>query len=202
MLDEIFAILAKNTNVTNAVAAVASATAAGFAVLVSGVAVYMSYATLKHQRRHNVLSVRPIPIVTVADFEDSISVKVRNHGSGPMLVKRVYVGNGTHGKKSLVEWMPELPAGVLWSNFVGAVSDRSLLPGSEIVLLDLSGDHEDNTFLVARGATRAALEPLTVVVEYTDIYESIFKPYTKDLTWFGRHKVSDEPITSMAPAAA
>lgn len=104
-----------------------------------------------------------------------------------MLVKRVHVGDGMQVKESLVEWMPDLPAGLLWSNFVGPVSDRSLLPGSEIVLLELSGDHNDKAFRAARDAARSALERLTVMVEYTDVYESSFKPCTKELKWFGRH---------------
>ena len=110
-----------------------------------------------------------------------------------MLLKRVHVGDGTHKKESLVEYMPDLPTGVLWTNFVGPVANRSLLPGSEMILLELSGDNENKVFCVARDATRTALAPLTVVVDYTDIYESIFKLYTKDLTWFGRHKVVGTP---------
>jgi hypothetical protein len=186
VLSELFALLAKDPNTTNAVATVASAIAATFAVVVSSIAVYVSLVTLKHQRRHNVLSVRPIPIVTVADYEDSIRVKVRNHGSGPMIVKRVQASNGTQMKEGLLEWMPALPTGVLWTTFVGPVSDQSLLPGSELVLLELSGDCEDRVYRAARAAIRDALAPLSVVVDYTDIYDSDFKPYTKALTWFGR----------------
>lgn len=185
MLNELLTLLSKEPNLTNAVAAVASAVAAGLAVVVSAVAVYISYITLKRQNRHNVLSVKPIPIVTVADFEDSIRIKVRNHGSGPMIVKRVHVGDGKSTKESLIEWMPNLPPGLLWSNFVGPVSDRSFLSGSEIVLIELSGDHKDEVFRAARDAIRSALERLTVIVEYTDIYDSNFKPCTKKLTWFG-----------------
>ncbi|MFM9888490.1 MAG: hypothetical protein ACKVQT_36155 [Burkholderiales bacterium] len=193
MLSELFSYLAKEPNTTNALAAVASAIAATFAVVVSGIAVCVSYLTLKHQQRHNVLSVRPIPIVTVADYEDAIRVKVRNHGSGPMLVKRVQVVDGTSVKESLVEWMPDLPDNILWGNFVGPVSDRSLLPGSEMVLLELNGDHEDKAFRSVRDTVRKALAPLTVVVTYTDIYESSLDPYMKDLTWFGRHEVGRYP---------
>ena len=189
MLGDLVALLAKDPNTTSAVATVASAIAAAFAVVVSVIAVYVSCVTLKHQRRHNELSVRPIPIVTVADFEDSIRVKVRNHGSGPMLIKKVSVSADDQVKHALTEWMPDLPKGMFWTNFVGPVTDRSLLPGGELVLLELSGDDAENLFCAARDATRKALAPLTVTVEYTDIYESDFKPYAKDLSWFARHNV-------------
>ena len=193
MLSELFALFAKDTNATNAFAAVASAIAAVVAVLMSALAVYVSYVTLKHQRRHDVLSVRPIPIVTVADFEDSVRVKIRNHGSGPMIVRRVHVNDGESLKESLVECMPELPPDMLWTNFVGQVSDRGLLPGSEIVLLQLDGEHADENFTQARDAIRDALAPLTVIVDYTDIYETTFKHYTKELAWFGRHRIGSYP---------
>lgn len=193
MLNELLAVLARDPNATNAVAAAASAISAALAVVMSALALYVSYITLKHQQKHNVLSVRPIPIVTVADFEGSIRVKVRNHGSGPLLIKRVQVRDDTNMKESLVEWMPELPSGLHWANFVGPVFDRSVLPGSEIMLIELNGEFEDLTFRSACGAIRDALAPLTVLVEYTDIYESTFKHYVKDLSWFGRHRVGRYP---------
>jgi hypothetical protein len=188
MLNEICLLLAKGSNLTNAVATVASAIAAILAVLVSACALRVSHLTLKHQQQHNILSVRPIPIVTVLDREDSVRVKIRNHGSGPMLIQHVRVTNGVDGKESLMDWMPELPAGMLWTNFAGALSDRSLLPGSEIILLQLDGGHENETFAQGRDAVRTALAPLQVAVDYTDIYESTFKKYAKELTWFGRPK--------------
>lgn len=84
--------------------------------------------------------------------------------------------------------MPALPAGVLWTNFAGPISDRSLLPGSEIILLQLDGEQENGAFAQGRANVRAALAPLQVTVEYTDIYESTFKKYAKELSWFDRHK--------------
>lgn len=192
-MNHLFAAIAKDPNTANAVATVASAIAAALAVLVSAIAVFVAYVTLKNQQRHNVLSVRPIPIVTVADFEDSVRIKVRNHGSGPMLITRVQVEDGVSIKESLVKWMPQLPPGMLWNNFVGPVCDRSLLPDREIVLLQLDGDCEDQAFKQARDSIRDALAPLTVVVDFTDIYGSTFEHYSKELAWFSRHQVGAYP---------
>ena len=191
MLNELVSLLAKDPNLTNALATAASVFVAGAAFVVSVVALYVAHATLKHQRRHNLLSVRPIPIVTVADYEDSLRIKIRNHGSGPLIVKNVQVADGTSVKESLVDWMPELPTGMAWTTFVGPVKSRSLLPGSEIALLELSGDSADAKFGRARDVVRSALSPLRVVVEYTDIYDSDFEPHTKGLSWFGRHQSHD-----------
>ena len=86
MLNELLNALAKDPNSTNALATVASATIAVAALFVSAVSLFVAYRTLRHQRRHNVLSVKPIPTVMAADHEDSLRVKLRNHGSGPLIV--------------------------------------------------------------------------------------------------------------------
>jgi hypothetical protein len=188
IIEDAIALLAKKPDVTNALAAVASAVTAVLALTMSLVAVVVSCLTLMYQRRHNVLSVKPIPAVTYADLEESIRVKLRNHGSGPLLVKCVKVSNGNQTRDAVVEWMPRLPKEVSWTFFAGVIADRSLLPGSEIVLLELDGDPKTELFRAGRDATRDALAPLTVRVDYTDIYDSHFEPYVQDLAWFGRIK--------------
>jgi hypothetical protein len=186
VLSDFFKLLAQDPNTTNALAAVASACAAAFAVVLSAIAAYVSFVTLKHQQKHNVLSVRTIPMVTFGDYVNSVWVKVRNHGSGPMLVKELRVKSGKDVKETLVGWMPALPRGVIWTDFTGPVSNRSVLPGGEILLLELDGAVEDSVFRRARDSVRDALATLTVVVEYTDIYESTFENYSLKLDWFAR----------------
>ncbi len=155
-------------------------------MVIAAVSLFVAHATLKHQRRHNVLSVKPIPIVTVADHEDSLRVKLRNHGSGPVIVKELHVTDGSGIKESLIDWMPDLPGQLLWTNFAGPIRNRSVLPGSEIVLLEFTGDSTDRAFTKARDGVRSVLSRLTVVVRYTDIYDSGFDPHAQDLSWFGR----------------
>ena len=190
MLGEIVAILTKDPNLTNAIATVVSAIATTVAVFVSLLAVYISFITLRRQHQHNVLSVRPIAYVTVADFENSIRVKIRNHGSGPMLITRLEVSDGTSVKQTLIDWMPAFPNQISWTNFTGSIVDRSLLPGSEIVLLELTGNDDDTSFCISRDIARNALASLSVSIHYTDIYKSPLPQYKKNLSWFGRN--SDE----------
>jgi len=59
-------------------------------------------------------------------------------------------------------------------------------PGSEIVLIEFAGDPANPVFAKARDRIRAALARLTVIVQYTDIYDSHFTAYVKELSWFGR----------------
>ena len=62
----LFELLSNEKDLANAIAAVASALTALIALFVSPWALHI-------QRRHNVLSIRPIPEVTVADYEDTFA---------------------------------------------------------------------------------------------------------------------------------
>lgn len=186
-MNELLAYLAKDANLTNALATVASVIIALAAFIISVVSLYVSHAALKIQRRHNVLSVKPIPMVSVADYEDRLTVKILNNGSGPLIIKGVQVKKESQVYESLVDWMPCLPDGMYWATFVGSVKNRSLLPGNEIKLLELTGDHTENEFKKVRDNCRAALCKLTIVLEYTDVYGSTFEFHEKQLSWFGRN---------------
>lgn len=186
-MNELLAYLAKDANLTNALATVASAVIALAAVIISVVSLYVARAALKNQHRHNVLSVKPIPMISVADYEDRLTVKILNNGSGPLIIKGVQVKKESEVRESLVDWMPSLPDGMYWATFVGPVKNRSLLPGNEIKLLELTGDHSEEEFQKARDNCRAVLCQLAVVLEYTDVYGSAFEFHEKQLSWFGRN---------------
>lgn len=186
MLDELLRVLAKDPNLTNAVATVVTAVVALAALFVSAVSLFVGWTTLRHQRTHNVLSVRPIPTVTTADHEDFLRIRLRNHGSGPLIVTDRSVSNRNHVEKTLIEWMPDLPDDLLWANFAGRIKNRSLLPGGEITLLELNGDFRNAAVVAARNSVRTALSRLTVTIRYTDIYNSQFASHSQDLAWFGR----------------
>ena len=186
-MDELLTYLSKDANLTNVLATVASAVIALAALVISVASLFVSRATLKKQHRHNILSVTPIPMVSVADYEDRLTVKILNNGSGPLIIKNVTVKKESQARESLIAWMPSLLDGIYWTTFVGPIENRSLLPGNEIKLLELTGDHPDEKFEKARDECRAALCPLTVALEYTNVYESVFPPYEKCLSWFGRN---------------
>ena len=185
-LTTVFEYLKQNDGVASAVAALTSAVAAVIALLISLIAVYVAWKTAKQQREHNTLSVRPIPEVTVADYEDSLRVKLRNHGSGPLLIKSfsaVFQGNSC---KSMIDCMPDIN-GRHWTNFSGTIDGRTLLPGKEIVLVELTAEPNERNFEVPRDIARLSLSETEVHVSYSDIYGSCFPQYTKNLSWFRRN---------------
>jgi hypothetical protein len=186
-METLVALLNSDANAANAFAAMLSAVAALLAVLVSGISVIVAVRALVHQRKHNVLSVSPLPEVTVADYENSLRVKLRNNGTGPLLVKAVTIRGGTQESEKLIDCMPVLPTARPWTHFSGSLVGRSLQPGTFIPLLELTRSPGEERFDECRDIVRSALAPLSVHVVYTDVYGSEFLPYVKELSWFGRH---------------
>ena len=186
-MDALVILLKSDVNAANAFGALASAAAAFLALFVSCVSVWIAVSSARSQRRHNELSVRPLAEVTVADYENSLRVKLRNNGCGPMIVLALTVSDGSSAHESLIEWMPTLPQGRLWNTFTHALRRRTLQAGAEIVLLELTEHEGEAHFSVCRDQVRSALAPLTVNVEFTDIYGTVIQPCRKPLSWFGRN---------------
>lgn len=189
-MEALIELLKSDVNAANAFGALASAAAALLALLVSAISVGISVWAVKSERKHNELSVRPLAEVTVADYEDSLRVKLRNHGIGPMIIVAVTVSDGKNAKSSLLEWMPELPNDHGWTNFSGDLRGCTLAPGSEIVLLELTEFEGEEDFSHYRDLVRPSLASLTVNVEFTDIYNTVMQPTKKQLSWFGRHNAA------------
>lgn len=182
--------LGANVATANAMSSVANTVIAVCALFVSLVSLYVASATLRHQRQHNMLSVTPIPEVTVADFENSLRVKIRNHGSGPLLIRRVEVSDGSQILESVIAWMPDLPAGMFWVTYAENLKGTSLLPGKEVILAQLDGDETDAEYVAMRDECRGLLRKLSVCVEFSDVYGTRMIPLVKKLDWFGRHLAS------------
>jgi hypothetical protein len=179
-MHSVFDWLIANHEIANAVAAIFGAAAALIALFVSVVALWL-------QRRHDVLSVKPIPEVTVADYEDSLRVRLRNFGVGPMVITGLRVLKDGVTKPSVVDWMPPLPNGRPWNHFAVDFAMRTLSAGGMIPVLELTQADGESQFSACRDAARRALCPLTVEIEFTDVYGTRFKAYSKPLSWFGRN---------------
>jgi hypothetical protein len=185
-MNELIALLQRDANAANAFGALASAVAAFLALIFSVVAIWISMRNARAQERHNELTVRPLAEVTVADFEDSVRVKLLNNGTGPMILKAITVSDGKDALSNLIDWMPDLPHGRAWTNFSKNFASRTLAAGSELVLVELTEMEDEVGFARCRDVVREALSPLTVNVEYMDIYNNTMKPVRKPLDWFGR----------------
>ena len=176
-------------NEASALVAITSVSVAFLAFVTSVVSIYISASSLKHQQKHDVLSVSPIPEIIIADYEHSLQVKIMNKGSGPLIIKDFSVLKDSESKSSIIAWMGNLPKGRLWTNFAENVEDCAIMPGEYILLLELSADSESEKpdFSESRNLCRLWLRNLTCQVVYTNVYETHFPPYIVNLSWFGRN---------------
>lgn len=167
--------------------AIANVVIAAAALLVAGVSIWFTNRGIQKQSEHNRLSVVPIPFIALADFENHLRVRVRNDGTGPMIVRKVSArrAHGAAEHDDLVSYMPELPPGLSWTNFSsGEVG--SIPVGGDAILLELKVDQSKTVEAEFRDSCRQALSGLEIVVEYTDVYQSEFPPKTRCLDWFSR----------------
>jgi hypothetical protein len=99
--DQVFDFLVSKPEVANAAAAIGSAVVASIALVLSLISLWISIAALRHQRKHNRLSVRPLAYIMIGDYEDRVFVKLTNNGTGPMIIKSIKVINASNPSEQL-----------------------------------------------------------------------------------------------------
>lgn len=156
------------------------------ALLVSLLSIYLTWASLHVQRRHNRLSVKPIPFCKPRDHLEEINVIISNNGTGPLLIKSVSIDDGITSKRDLISWIPRSPAGINRPKFVSIYSRWSIPANGSIILFELRGNSSNADFVQYRENVRQVLSKLFVSIEYTDIYNSKFDTFRDDLSFFAR----------------
>ncbi len=191
---EILNFLLAKPDLVNAVAAIGSAALAGVAVILSLISLYVSHAALKHQREHNRLSFLPLVYIVAGDYENQIFVKLRNNGTGPMIIKSIHIVGARDATKPLVVEMPELHPKVSWTNFVEDCTGRSVPAGGDLVLVDLSSESSlsQGQFTLSRDKVRLALGKLEIRVEYTDIYGTKLPTANRNFAFFHRRLTPEQ----------
>ena len=186
-MENIIKLLVDDPDRTNAIAAVTNTVVAIAALLVAAISIYLTWSTSRAQTKHNRLSVKPIPFLVLADYENRLLVKLLNNGSGPLIVKTTGVQGNDKFTESLIAQMPPLPKNLFWSTFTSGMKDRSLLPGAELFFVELVGNPDDPIFHQFRDQCRQAMSKLSISITYTDIYDGKFPPYNRALDWFARN---------------
>jgi hypothetical protein len=179
-MDTILEFVKNNPHQVTAFAAVS-------ALGVSFLSIVLTVVSLVLQRRHNFKSLTPIASFPIGDYENLITVKLKNTGVGPLIVEKFVATDGKQVRHSLISWMPETPTGVMWDTFYDSLEGLSVPPGAEAIIVKLSGDSNDTQFSGFRDDVRRVLSRLTVRVEYRDIYNRRVPKKQRDLKWFGRH---------------
>lgn len=156
------------------------------AVVISLIALFVSLWSLYTQRKHNRKSVRPAGHVQLNDSLQQLQVKIVNKGCGPMLIKEFTAVRGEIIKHNIIYHLPE---GIL-NGFTHQIHTEPegywLVPGDELVLLSLQGNHNDQQFVRIRENVRAIISGLKVNLKFCDVYDETQPVFEKSLSWFGR----------------
>jgi|GraSoiStandDraft_4_1057263.scaffolds.fasta_scaffold427376_2 hypothetical protein len=173
-------------------------TTIALASLVVAVLAFLSTRnTARAQHEHNQLSVRPLGNIMFGDYETDLFVRLENNGTGPMVIKSITVIGAANPSEPLIKAMPDLPRNdlVTWRHYIASdTTGRSIRAGGgQLGLLRLSRDNRKEAlalrelFALSRDTIRAALGPLRLRVEYTDIYGKRFAT-ERSLDYFLRNK--------------
>jgi len=148
-------------------------------IIVSISAIIIALASLvatiwqgKITRKHNILSVKPIPDILTSDFEDKIAVTLENNGTGPLIIKTFKAIISDKSKSNVIDWMPNLPDGYYWSNWLRDFEGCAIKPFESKVLLEFKLNNEDEKQREIRDDIRRALSKVSIKFEYTDIYNT------------------------------
>lgn len=149
------------------------------AVLISIISIILTIIFSKLQIKHNVNSVRPISAIKFNDYEDEIAVKIQNVGTGPLLIKKLIFKNSFEESSTLIEMMPNINQP--WSTYTECVDGWTIPVGGQLIILRLYPATNEVKTLV-----RKKLSPITVYLEYSDIYNNKFYD-ERSLNFFSRH---------------
>lgn len=150
------------------------------------IALFSLVATListAFQQRHNRNSVTPIIDFPTCFSFDTMFVKIKNAGTGPMIIKSVYVEKAGEKQKSVRKSFDIKDIETLERHYNydhGHIrSHKILTPNEEFRLLyfNLIEKHEtakpDNELAQAVQRTLDTFKKLTIVVTYEDIYQKV-----------------------------
>jgi len=180
-MEKLFNLIQENPASISALAAMISA-------CVALIAIVLTYISLRMQHRHNLKSVTPIANIELSDYENLLSVGIRNSGVGPLIINQ-FEAKDKNGRlaDNIIGLMPNLPNGFCWDTYYENLKNFSIIPSQSITLLKLTGNNEDFDFCKVRDTIRKCLSEIKITLTYRDIYGRNMPKNHKDMKWFARH---------------
>ncbi|MBL7921199.1 MAG: hypothetical protein JNJ40_12850 [Bacteroidia bacterium] len=156
-------------------------------VIVAIISFILTVATILQTRKHNRKSLRPIISINPFDYSNCIKIELINEGVGPAIIKKIVVEKNEHERKSSVyNWMPSLPKGLHYSNYLTRDQNIAMIPGKIIEVICIKLDPQVDNQREFREQMRGVLRQLTVKIEYTDVYNSTFQSYNRKFDLYSR----------------
>lgn len=155
-------------------------------VAISLIALFVSLRSLQIQRTHNRKSVRPAGHVQLLDSLQGLHVRIVNKGCGPMLIKEFTAIRDEIINHNIVYHLPENILDGFTHQIHTEPEGYWLVPGEELMLLSLQGDHTDQKFVNVRENVRSILSEIIVNLTFCDVYDEKSPVFKKSLSWFSR----------------
>lgn len=155
---------------------------------ISVISLFLAIYSLKSQRKHNFNSVRPIGVVHLSSTSDSLSIEIRNKGTGPMYINSLKCVLGEKAENNIVYLIPNELLKIVEVNCHTKPGGEWLSPEESFMIFsaknykDMSGE--------AISEIKKYLKETKMTLIYTDIYEKEHKPFERDLEFLGLKIIS------------
>lgn len=152
------------------------------ALVISFISIILTVQTIRLQKIHNKLSVRPIPEIKLSKF-GGIKIKLKNVGLGPLICKELITRNQDGiVKDHIKDFIPPelLLNGKLYTNRW----NFTLLPSESVTLIFIERENDNPRQIEALKLAMKALSELTIELKYESMYEELQPLYRKNLVWF------------------
>jgi hypothetical protein len=155
------------------------------AIIISVLALLATFYQLYLQRVHNAKSLKPLGQVDLRDRNRQLAIWIANNGMGPMIIDRITFFK--EGKSyTNIEDCLSLHARSYRRIPISESVKKAVLPGASFeVFATEFEDHEGEAEITN---ARKQLTPVTLKVDYRDIYENKFT-LERSLEWFSRHMI-------------
>jgi hypothetical protein len=151
-------------------------------VISLGASVHFSRQGQEHNRR----SVLPIPYVERSDYLRRLEVRICNHGTGPMIVRKLTAAHGSQADQPIMKIIPDPPAGFVFADYGNFEDPRPIAPEGHVIVIAAEFDPQREAHSAYHATLRAFLADTTLRCTYTDVYGSAFRDHVTRLDWFGK----------------
>lgn len=147
----------------------------------------LSQKILEQQIRHDHLSVKPLPEIIPSDYENEISITIKNSGVGPVIIKHFICSKGDYCFDQLWSECPELPENLFFTDYLATLYDHVILNGDSIDIIKINFDESLESHREYRCELRQFLSELKFELDYTDIYGNKFPKEENSGIWYKRN---------------
>jgi hypothetical protein len=137
-------------------------------LIIASIAICISILTMFFQRQHNKLSVKPIPTLVKYNYINVLRVRIWNKGTGPLIIKSLIAEKNGVRKDNLRDFLPNLPIGIYYYEYILDFENRAIYPGESINLLEFHKKQEKYYEWFEK--IKEILNGISITIKYESVY--------------------------------